>query len=135
MRRQTPRITARALRKDAHEFWIFVTLILTRIGYISSDLVELSEANAEKWILITSLLSTDSQLLAPDYQPTLGADYKTAFEIRQRQKRLTCADVDKVVTAYVGGSTTYEIARQFGVHRYTVSQHLKGRGIKLGQRS
>jgi hypothetical protein len=49
--------------------------------------------------------------------------------LRQAQRRLRGAEIEKLVTAYLCGSTVYELADQFDVHRHTVSEILERRGV------
>lgn len=48
---------------------------------------------------------------------------------RQHQVRLSPARVDELALAYQRGATVRELVEQFGVHRTTVLDHLKRRGI------
>jgi DNA-binding CsgD family transcriptional regulator len=49
-----------------------------------------------------------------------------------RQRRLKAHEIDRMVAAYEeGGMTLREIGTAFGVHRTTVSGHLKQRGVSL----
>lgn len=68
--------------------------------------------------LLPSLINyTNSNITAPP-------SYRT-------QPRLTERQVDQLVDAHQTGASTYELADQFGVHRQTVAQHLRARGIDL----
>lgn len=42
----------------------------------------------------------------------------------QAQRRLTASEAVALVAAYAAGARVYELARQWGVHRETVRQHL-----------
>ncbi|KJF18160.1 hypothetical protein [Acidithrix ferrooxidans] len=94
----------------------------------------LSDADTEKWALLASQPLPGDLFLVPNDRPNSNVNHGVVAKIRQRQKRLTYLEVNQVVAAYFGGSTTYEIASQFGLHRHTVSRHLKDRGIQLGRR-
>jgi hypothetical protein len=48
---------------------------------------------------------------------------------KQAQSRLQEAEAKALVAGYVAGSTVYELADQFGVHRHTVSEILERRGV------
>lgn len=48
---------------------------------------------------------------------------------RQRQVRLNPIQVEELCEAYVAGSTVYELAGSFGVHRTTVLAVLKREGV------
>ena len=49
--------------------------------------------------------------------------------IKQQQKHLTKAETRKIVEKYNAGVSTYELALEFGCHRYTISNALKRSGI------
>jgi DNA-binding CsgD family transcriptional regulator len=49
----------------------------------------------------------------------------------QMNRRLNPTERDKLVKQYVAGASTYQLARQFGIHRHTVSKHLRTRGIVI----
>jgi transposase-like protein len=46
-------------------------------------------------------------------------------------RRLNPTDRHKLVEQYVSGTSTYELARQFGIHRHTVAEHLRRAGIVI----
>lgn len=48
---------------------------------------------------------------------------------RQTQRRLREPEVEELVAGYLAGSTAYELAGQFGVHRNTVLGILERRGV------
>jgi len=48
---------------------------------------------------------------------------------RQVHRRLREPEIDELVTSYLAGLTVYELARQFSIHRYTVSEILERRGV------
>lgn len=48
---------------------------------------------------------------------------------RRITKRLSEAEIDEMVMVYQAGSSLAQTAKQFGVHWYTVQQHLKRRGV------
>lgn len=58
-----------------------------------------------------------------------------ATKIKCHQKWFTEQDKDRLVNAYFSGKTTYELAKEFGCDRGTVSRNLKARGIKMRKRS
>ena len=49
--------------------------------------------------------------------------------IKQQQKHLTKAETRTIVEKYKAGTSTYELAQEFGCHRYTISNALKRSGI------
>ena len=97
-------------------------------GLSTQSVVALSSLDANKW----------RPLLARDWptRPTADAspsDTRTG-PLRQRQKRLTKADVDAMEARYADGATVRELAQEFGCHKQTVAQHLRARGVELGYR-
>ena len=52
---------------------------------------------------------------------------------RNGQSRLTATEVDQLVADYGSHGSIYTLARKYKVHRGTVSQHLKERGVDLNR--
>lgn len=50
-------------------------------------------------------------------------------------RRLGDTELKTMIAGYQGGSTTYELAAQLGVHRHTISDLLKRAGVPLRRRS
>jgi DNA-binding CsgD family transcriptional regulator len=50
-------------------------------------------------------------------------------QARQAQRRLRETETKELVSGYLAGSTTYELADRFGVHRHTVSGILERDGV------
>jgi DNA-binding transcriptional ArsR family regulator len=46
-------------------------------------------------------------------------------------RQLRASEVDELVRAYQAGATVYELGKQFGVNRKTVSSHLRARGVTM----
>lgn len=85
-------------------------------------------------VVLIALLSNSglSSNIGPgdDSSATLDTSREAAAPApRQRQVRLTAAQVDELVAAYGAGSSVRELVEQFGVHRTTVLDHLKRRGV------
>jgi len=53
--------------------------------------------------------------------------------IRQPNRKLQPAEVDKLVERYVAGESLNELGRSYGMHHQTVRAHLRRRGIGLRQ--
>jgi len=49
----------------------------------------------------------------------------------RRSRPLKPAEVDALVAGYEAGETTKELAAEYGIHRVTVSSHLRRAGIPL----
>lgn len=52
-------------------------------------------------------------------------------QLRQQQKRLTECEKDEIVAKYKAGISTYDLAKEYGCHRYTISKALKDNGIEV----
>lgn len=58
---------------------------------------------------------------------------RPARRVGGANRRLSLADIDQLVTDYRGGvGSIYDLADLYGVHRNTIAQHLKDRGVRLG---
>jgi lambda repressor-like predicted transcriptional regulator len=86
--------------------------------------VDLSTADSNKWL---TLLKARSEC----QKPGDSSDYQLLGSIRQRQRRLTAAQVIEMVERYEEGATVYELSTEFGCHRTTVSARLKNAGVSL----
>jgi AraC-like DNA-binding protein len=60
-----------------------------------------------------------------------SSDYQLLGPIRQRQRRLTEAQVTEMSKRYEEGATVYELAAEFGCHRTTVAARLKETGVQM----
>jgi DNA invertase Pin-like site-specific DNA recombinase len=88
--------------------------------------VALSTADSNKWL---TLLKARSEGQKPSGSTI--SDYRLNGSIRQRQRRLTEAQVAEMATKYQAGATVYELAAEFGCHRTTVAERLKKAGIVM----
>ena len=52
-------------------------------------------------------------------------------QLRQQQKRLTECEKVEIVAKYKAGISTYDLAKEYGCHRYTISKALKDNGIEV----
>ena len=62
--------------------------------------------------------------------------HRRPWEIRNkslndRVRRLGDDEVEALLLAYKAGDSTYMLARRFDIHRHTVADHLRRRGIPL----
>lgn len=55
----------------------------------------------------------------------------TVKTITQQQKTLSEAETRTIIQKYQQGKSTYELAKEFGCHRYTISKALKDNGIEV----
>ncbi len=86
----------------------------------------LSTADSNKWLLLK-----EGHLENQTLEVITSSDYRLNGSIRQRQRRLTEAQVAEMATIYEAGATVYELAAEFGCHRATVAERLKKAGVVL----
>jgi DNA invertase Pin-like site-specific DNA recombinase len=100
-------------------------------GPTVTSVVGLSEADAEKWTpLLRQTALGKSGASAPPSPPVTG--YRLAVKtIRQHQKRLDYAEIAQLIAEYQAGASTYQLATRFGIHRTTVTHHLRTQGIQM----
>ncbi len=89
------------------------------------NVMALSTADTNKW---ATLLNRGSS--TPDSEIT-RFDYERTGPIRQRQKRLSEAQALLMANKYKNGETVYQLAREFGISRHTVSERLKKAGVAM----
>ena len=88
-----------------------------------NNFVALSAADTNKW---ATLLNRGNS--TPNPQVT-RFDYERTGPIRQRQRRLSEAQALQLANKYQTGATVYELAKEFGISRHTVSERLKKAGV------
>lgn len=79
----------------------------------------LSTADTNKWAI---LLNRGELTLKPE---VTNNGYEPTGPIRQRQRRLTDSQALMLRNRYNEGATVYELAKEFGIRRATVSERLK----------
>lgn len=55
----------------------------------------------------------------------------TIKTVTQQQKHLSDEELELIAQKYLAGISTYELAKEFGCHRYTISNNLKRMGIDV----
>src|ERR1039458_7686270 len=88
--------------------------------------VALSTADSNKWLLLI-----ESHLERQTPEVITSSDYQLLGSIRQRQRRLTGAQVVEMAARYQDGATVYELSDEFGCNRTTVAARLKKAGIAM----
>ena len=101
-------------------------MICTPLRFTQDNFVALSTADSNKWLLLK-----ESHLERQTPEVVTSSDYQLLGPLRQRQGRLTGAQVAEMAARYEAGTTVYELAAEFGCHRTTVSAQLKGRGVAM----
>ena len=86
----------------------------------------LSTADSNKWLLLI-----ENRLVRQTPEDFTSPDYRLNGTIRQRQRRLTDAQVAEMATRYQTGATVYELAAEYGCHRTTVAERLKKAGMVM----
>jgi hypothetical protein len=93
------------------------------IGWSKPVMVDLIEALSSPPMPVTRML--EMAVTWPEQsesEPYQRQHCKTARQLRP-------SEIDALVAAYQAGSTVYELAKHFGIHRATVGQHLRTRGV------
>ena len=85
----------------------------------------LSTADTNKW---STLL--EKRDWTPKSEAT-SVDYERTGPILQRQRRLTDSQALMLRDRYNEGATVYELAKEFGIRRATVSERLKKAGVSM----
>jgi DNA-directed RNA polymerase specialized sigma24 family protein len=88
-------------------------------------LVALSTADTNKWSTLFEKRHWTSEL------KVTAVEYERTGPIRQRQRRLTELQVKQMAARYHEGATVYELAKEFGIRRATVSERLKKAGVSM----
>lgn len=91
--------------------------------------VAMSTADTDKWSV---LLNRGT----PTYKSEVtNVDCERAGPIRQRQRRLSETQALLMADKYQSGATVYQLAKEFGISRHTVSERLKKVGVAMRQQS
>ena len=91
----------------------------------------------KKWKVSSLVETSDHRRSYPDYDGSAGmsqrdtSSAKTAYRLRQPQKRLTEEQVAQVSQEYRSGATVYELGRKYGIDRRTVADRLKKAGVTM----
>ena len=93
----------------------------------------LSEINSKNYDIILDKVKYAPPTPVPD-SPNLihsGNVNNIKTEIKQQQKHLSNEELELIAQKYLAGISTYELAQEFGCHRYTISNNLKRMGIDV----
>ena len=88
--------------------------------------VALSTADSNKWFLLK-----EGHMARQSPEVITSSDHQLLGPLRQRQRRLTGAQIVEMAAKYQSGATVYALAAEFGCHRTTVSARLKKAGATL----
>ena len=99
-------------------------------------MVGLSEINSKNYdIILNKVKSTPITPVTGSSVPEYSDNaYNIKTEIKQQQKHLSDEEVSEIISKYKAGKSTYELAQEYGCHRYTISKHLKDVGIEVTNR-
>ena len=98
-----------------------------------SFLVGLSEINSKNYDIILGKVKSTPITSVTNSSMSEYPDnaYIIKTEIKQQQKHLSNNEVLEIISKYKAGKSTYELAKEYGCHRRTISDNLKKRGIKV----
>lgn len=99
---------------------------------LSMDLSALNSNTFHKIVKVKHKLSKTKNNIQPTEVDCQG-EIKIR-QLRQQQKRLTECEKVEIVAKYKAGISTYDLAKEYGCHRYTISKHLKDAGIEVSNR-
>ena len=99
-------------------------------------MVGLSEITSKNYKIILDKVKYAPLTSVPDSpEPTHSSNVNNIkTEIKQQQKYLSDEEIGEIVIKYKCGKSTYELAEEYGCHRYTISKHLKEAGIEVTNR-
>lgn len=91
----------------------------------------LSEINSKNYKIILNKVKYASSTSVSDSPKlmTPANAYNIKTEIKQQQKHLSNEELELIAQKYLAGISTYDLAQEFGCHRYTISNNLKRMGI------
>jgi transposase-like protein len=82
-----------------------------------------------KLLLVALSGRYSNPLCHPQHDKDAGQPAKTRDGRRQKQVRLSDRQITEVASLYQQGQTLSQVAEAFGVHKTTISDHLKHRGV------
>ena len=93
----------------------------------------LSEINSKNYdIILDKVKSTPVTPVASSSMSEYSdSNYNIKTEIKQQQKHLSDEELELIAQKYLAGVSTYDLAQEFGCHRYTISNNLKRMGIDV----
>lgn len=94
-------------------------------------MVVLSELRSKNYETIFSKTKEISPISVND---GLDVNLSIKTEIKQKQKYLSKEEINEIVAKYKNSKSTYELAEEYGCHRYTISKHLKEAGLEVTNR-
>ena len=74
--------------------------------------------------------NVDPTITDQSYNP----DYMVK-SIKQQQKTLTEYEIQSIIQKYQNGASSYDLAKEFGCHRRTITDALKRNGIEVSHRA
>lgn len=93
----------------------------------------LSEINSKNYRIILDKVKYTPPSSVPDNPTSTDSDnvYNIKTEIKQQQKHLSNEELELIAQKYLAGISTYDLAKEFECHRYTISNNLKRMGINV----
>ena len=113
---------------------------MKKIGLCNTLVVGLSETYSNNYTIIRDYVKNhastpvntdvDSAITDQSYDP----DY-IVKSIKQQQKTLTEYEIQSIIQKYQNGASSYDLAKEFGCHRRTITDTLKRNGIEVSHRA
>ena len=100
---------------------------------VKMDLSALN-SNTIRKVVKTKHKTDKPTLLSKNIISSKAVNYQGEIEVKQlhqHQKRLTEREIAEIIVKYNSGTSTYDLAKEYGCHRRTISDHLKKQGIKV----
>lgn len=94
-------------------------------------MVVLSELRSKNY---ETIFSKTKEISPTSVNDGLDVNLSIKTEIKQKQKYLSKEEINEIVAKYKNGKSTYELAEEYGCHRYTISKHLKEAGLEVTNR-
>ena len=94
-------------------------------------MVVLSELRSKNY---ETIFSKTKEISPTSVNDGFDVNLSIKTEIKQKQKYLSKEEINEIVAKYKNGKSTYELAEEYGCHRYTISKHLKEAGLEVTNR-
>ncbi len=96
------------------------------------------ETNSNNYIVVAKYIktyhtTTVNTAIDPSVTDLSYSSDSVVKTIKQRQKHLSEQETRTIIEKYNAGVSTYDLAQEFGCHRYTISNALKRNGIVVNK--
>jgi DNA-binding CsgD family transcriptional regulator len=100
-------------------------------GLKQTVLVDLREALSSQNTPLATLFRTDKDTVTERIRPTFPQVNGVNLRDYRMNRRPSPTDRAQLAEQYLSGTSTYELARQFGINRHTIAKHLRHQGVGL----